>query len=100
MKYALILWTCCATLGFASSAGADAPTRRQFTSPSRPIPVSMAQFQALDTLAAQPQHARAATATAAYSPERSRAITEAGVIASQFVVPTSLLIIMLAAMPL
>ena len=104
MRHALILCTWCIGLGFVSSARAearaDAPTRQEFTAPGRPIPVSMAQFQALDTLAAQPQHAHAANATAAYSPERARAMTEAGVLASQFVIPTSVLILLIAAAPL
>lgn len=100
MKHAVLIWVICISLGFVSSARSDDRVGKSIAQPGRPRPVSLAQFQALHALASQPDHAWVADATAAYSPERARAMTDAGVAAFQIALPTSILIALIAAAPL
>ncbi|MFQ5490623.1 MAG: hypothetical protein ACE5GE_07870 [Phycisphaerae bacterium] len=100
MKHLLILSMGCTGLLFAASAQGDDRTATSIAPPDRPLPVSLAQFQALQRLSAQPDHAWVADTSAAYSPERARDMTEAGVVATQLVVPASILLFLAMAAPL
>ena len=84
----------------ADQAAADAPQVRVVTPPSRPLPITADQAAALRALSDGPQHAAARVARASYSPEAARRMTEIGVHASQAVLPTAVLAILIAAAPL
>jgi hypothetical protein len=87
-------------LGLVSPAGADDAAVRRVAPPARPIPVSPAQFDALEQLSRRPEHAQVAQARASYSPEAARTMTEIGVAATQIAIPASILTVLIAAAPL
>ena len=68
--------------------------------PARPLPITHRQMQVIDELAVQPLHAQVATVRAAYSPETARKMTEIGVHATQAIMPTTVLTLLILAAPL
>ena len=91
-----------ATAAFLATAppAAAGPHDQQITPPSRPIPVSVAQFDVLQRLSSQPEHARVLAQRAAYSPKAARTMTEIGVRATQIGIPATMLTLLIAAAPL
>ena len=87
-------------LAGASPVAADNASTPQATPPPRPLPITAAQLQAIDSLCHHPQHARAATIQASYSPETARKMTEIGVHVSQAILPTTVLTLLIMAAPL
>ncbi len=85
---------------FAPPALADQDGLQQSAPPHRPIPVQVSQHQALQRLAALPGNKQLADVRASYSPEHAREMSEIGVYATQAIVPTSILIALIAAAPL
>ncbi|MCH7813329.1 MAG: hypothetical protein IID40_04835 [Planctomycetes bacterium] len=83
-----------------AAAGAGAPQVRVIMPPSRPLPITADQAAALRALSDAPQHAAARVARASYSPEAARRMTEFGVHATQAVLPSALLLLLIAAAPL
>ncbi|MCP4247640.1 MAG: hypothetical protein GY778_11375 [bacterium] len=81
-------------------AADGASQARVITPPSRPLPITADQAAALKTLSDEPQHASARVARASYSPEAARRMTELGVLASQAVLPSTVLALLIAAAPL
>ena len=79
---------------------AAGPRDPRITPPSRPIPVSVAQFDVLQRLSSQPEHARVLAQRAAYSPKAARTMTEIGVRATQIAIPGTILTLLIAAAPL
>ena len=84
----------------ASAAQAADTNCRRLAPPPRPIPVTVAQFDALDELSHQPEHAAVAAKRASYSPEAARTMTDIGAAAFQIGFPGAILAVLIAAMPL
>ncbi|HUU85333.1 MAG TPA: hypothetical protein VM243_17675 [Phycisphaerae bacterium] len=88
-------------LAAPAMARADESSSRDLAAPpSRPLPITAAQLRAIDDLSSQPQHAQAATVRASYSPETARLMGEIGVHATQAILPTTVLTLLLMAAPL
>ena len=94
---ALIAMAACLVTAPPAVAG---PHDQRITPPPRPLPVSVAQFDALEQLSSQPEHARVLAQRAAYSPKAARTMTEIGVRATQIGIPATMLTLLIAAAPL
>ena len=94
---ALIAMAACLVTAPPAVAG---PHDQRITPPPRPLPVSVAQFDVLQRLSSQPEHARVLAQRAAYSPKAARTMTEIGVRATQIAIPGTILALLIAAAPL
>ena len=92
---ALIAMAACLATVPPAAAGPHDP---RITPPPRPLPVSVAQFDALQQLSSQPEHARVLAQRAAYSPQAARTMTEIGVRATQIAIPGTILTLLIAAL--
>lgn len=90
----------CTILVVPQSAIAEETTQQRVGPPVRPLPLSTAQYDALEELASQPENAQLADARASYSPEAARVMTEISVAATQIAIPASILTVLIAAAPL
>jgi hypothetical protein len=86
--------------GASPAAANEASAPRVATPPPRPLPITGVQFQAMDRLSREPQHAQAATVRAAYSPEADRKMQQIGVHVTQAILPATVLTLLIMAAPL